>query len=64
MGTSRPGSPLQAKAQQRAAAPITRLRLGVKQLTLCLCHIQGCILRLMALQFLAAGPGDSVTWNA
>lgn len=63
-GTSCLGSPLEAMAQQHATVPITRLCLGVKRLTVCLCHMQGCILRLMALLFLAAEPGDSVTWNA
>lgn len=63
-GTNSLGPPLHAMAQQRAAAPITRLCLGGKRLTVCLCHIQGCTLRLTALLFLAAEPGDSVTWNA
>lgn len=63
-GTNRLGSRCHAMAQQRAAAPITRLCPGVERLTVCPCHTQGSVLRLMALLFLAAEPGDSVTWNA
>lgn len=62
-GTKPFGVPIIHDRSAACCSSIMLLYLRVKQLAICLYHMQGCILRLMALPFLAAGSGDSITWN-
>lgn len=62
-GTNPFGVPITPDHSAACCSSIMCLYPRVKQPAICPNHMQGSVLRLMALPFLAAEP-DSVTWNA